>query len=217
MMYMFPRQFGLHNVFTSAVDHSKTAQKFHDYTIREDEIAEISRKSRASKNGLPKLPKRLRGSARELVQKLRTLHTRCSYNQLLRHYCPSSLDKQRRYQPCKKSTRKSVKNPSVTASQPQASIDQTNRSTERQSEGQTPPKDTDIVEMATPIFQVSAFCQAVLSKIIPNAFWGDGDIGSQNKAAFLRKVDHFIRLRRFETMSLFEISQDIKVWKIRLL
>jgi telomerase reverse transcriptase len=33
MMYMFPRQFGLHNVFTSQVDHTQTAQKFQDYTL----------------------------------------------------------------------------------------------------------------------------------------------------------------------------------------
>ncbi|KAK7427682.1 Telomerase reverse transcriptase [Neonectria magnoliae] len=29
----------------------------------------------------------------------------------------------------------------------------------------------------------------------------------------LLKIDHFVKLRRFETMSLHEISQDLKIWK----
>lgn len=87
MMYMFPRQFALHNAFTSVVDSTKTTQKLQDYTLREDEI---QRKFLLGKAGLPPLPKRLRGSAYRLVQKLQILHKRCSYSALLRHYCPVS-------------------------------------------------------------------------------------------------------------------------------
>lgn len=37
-----------------------------------------------------------------------------------------------------------------------------------------------------------------------------------NKKMVLQKVDHFIRLRRFETMSLHEVIQDLKVsWIIQ--
>ena len=32
-----------------------------------------------------------------------------------------------------------------------------------------------------------------------------------NKKLVLRKVDHFVKLRRFETMSLHEIAQGFKV------
>lgn len=90
MMYMFPRQFGLHNVFTSHVDMSKTAQKLQDYTLREEEIFEKFHKT--TDGDKPRLdvrvPKRLRGELEHLVQRLQALHARCSYAQLLQHYCP---------------------------------------------------------------------------------------------------------------------------------
>lgn len=93
MKYMFPRQFGLHNVFTSSVDARETVQPFKDYTLREQEIALHQRQKQvknSSLTGSPKvrLPKRLRGQAVALVKKLQKLHSRCSYTELLKHYCP---------------------------------------------------------------------------------------------------------------------------------
>ncbi|OTA01947.1 hypothetical protein A9Z42_0022850 [Trichoderma parareesei] len=77
MMHIFPRQFGLHNVFTSAVDKTQTAQKFQDYTFREDEInKKIGLGKQSAEKGLSKLPKRLRGSTKELVRRLQLLHGR---------------------------------------------------------------------------------------------------------------------------------------------
>ncbi|KAF2259198.1 hypothetical protein CC78DRAFT_525270, partial [Lojkania enalia] len=38
MRYIFPRQFGLHNVFISQVDSRETSMQFKDYTLREREI-----------------------------------------------------------------------------------------------------------------------------------------------------------------------------------
>lgn len=32
-----------------------------------------------------------------------------------------------------------------------------------------------------------------------------------NKAIVMKKVDRFIKMRRFETMSLHEVAQDLKV------
>lgn len=89
MMYMFPRQFGLHNAFTSHVDPTKTAQKFQDYTLREEEIfAKFAKNGADSSPGLDvQVPKRLRGKAEHLVQRLQTFHARCSYAKLLEHYC----------------------------------------------------------------------------------------------------------------------------------
>ncbi|RQM07237.1 hypothetical protein DH86_00000949, partial [Scytalidium sp. 3C] len=86
-MYIFPRQFGLHNVFTSIVDASNTVQPFPDYTERE---SEISAKYRSTHN-LPrsvKIPKRLRGKPLDLIRKLQILHKICAYKQLLEYYCP---------------------------------------------------------------------------------------------------------------------------------
>jgi len=68
-----------------------------------------------------------------------------------------------------------------------------------------------LVELATPVSGVSAFCQAVLSKIIPNEFWGKGLIQEHNKACFLKHVHQFIHLRRFESMCLHEAVQGMKV------
>jgi hypothetical protein len=87
MMYIFPREFGLHNVFTSAVDPRETAQRFKDYTIREDEIISIHGPQTAKQ----RMPKRLRGQAMELVEKLRILHSRCPYTELLNYCCPLSV------------------------------------------------------------------------------------------------------------------------------
>ena len=89
MMYMFPRQFGLHNVFTSKVDFKETSQRLKDYTLREEEIA--AKFSQSQTPGLrAHVPKRLRGKGSELVRKLQVLHQRCSYSKLLHHICPVS-------------------------------------------------------------------------------------------------------------------------------
>ncbi|KAI1466722.1 uncharacterized protein F4812DRAFT_63172 [Daldinia caldariorum] len=90
MMYIFPRQFGLHNVFTSKVNFKETAQRLKDYTLREEEIFEKFGRLNESSTRI-KIPKRLRGAATELVQKLQILHQRCSYSKLLQHHCPVSL------------------------------------------------------------------------------------------------------------------------------
>lgn len=85
MMYIFPRQFGLHNVFTKNVDPRQTVQPFKDYTLREDEI-----KDKFAVKA-PKIPRRLRGKTIDLVRKLQVLHSGCAYKKLLEHYCPVSM------------------------------------------------------------------------------------------------------------------------------
>lgn len=95
MKYIFPRQFGLHNVFTSAVDTRETVQPFKDYTLREQEIALAARQKQAkggvtAGNGVQskeQLPKRLRGLPVKLIRKLQKLHARCPYYEMLKYYC----------------------------------------------------------------------------------------------------------------------------------
>ena len=97
LMYIFPRQFGLHNVFTSKVDPKETVQPFKDYTLREQEIAQLKSQERSkstSKGGILRnsedhLPRRLRGTVRRLIGQMQKLHGRCAYAELLRHYCPN--------------------------------------------------------------------------------------------------------------------------------
>jgi hypothetical protein len=95
LRYIFPRQFGLHNVFTSKVDARETAMAFKDYTLREKEILQAMYRE-TSKDGSDeqlakwrsKVPKRLRGEPLALVDKLRKSNRHCAYMELLRHYCP---------------------------------------------------------------------------------------------------------------------------------
>lgn len=92
MMYIFPREFGLHNVFTSFVDHRETVQPLKDYTLREEEIASKYGVMPKQDTGIKvRVPRRLRGIALGLVRKLRVSHSRCSYNKLLNQYCPSAV------------------------------------------------------------------------------------------------------------------------------
>lgn len=77
------------------------------------------------------------------------------------------------------------------------------------------PADTgenaSLIPFATPTADVSAFCRAVLSKIIPRAFWGDGPEGSRNQAVVMQNVNRFIHLGRHERLSLHTVSQGLKV------
>lgn len=76
------------------------------------------------------------------------------------------------------------------------------------------PRKQSTMDSATPAADVSAFCQAVLAKIVPNAFWGSA--ADQNKELIMQDVDRFVTMRRFESLSLHEIVQGIKVARIAM-
>ncbi|KAF3481825.1 telomerase reverse transcriptase [Arthroderma uncinatum] len=164
MKHIFPRQFGLHNVFTATVNWAETDMPFKDYTFREKEID--------LKPG-DKIPRRLRGKLVELVQKLQKRHSRCSYVELLRHYCPK-------------------------------------RTVMDANEGVKKVKVT-MTDFATPTHAVSAFCRAVLQNLIPYEMYGSGEEGVLNRNTVMRNVDKFVSLRRFETLSLHEVVQGLKI------
>lgn len=105
MKYMFPRQFGLQNVFTPQSDGRNGMVNFKSGIFREKEITQMeyqrqlrqpqSKKKCADADadgGVAslKVPKRLRGMI-ETVRKLRNRNARCSYSQLLRYYCPTEV------------------------------------------------------------------------------------------------------------------------------
>ena len=219
MAYIFPRQFGLHNVFTSDVDRTRTSQKFQDYSLREEELSAAFRKTAVGESALRiHVPKRLRGDAQRLTQRLQVLHARCSYSSLYEHYCPTPLKPggkghsrtrpgDRKYASQLSSTTQSgTTAPSARTKRRASKISRPRPNATLELTGKT------IVDAATPVSQVSKFCQAVLSKIIPNEFWGTGNSHKHNKGVVLRNVDRFVRLRRFENMSLHEAFQGIKVW-----
>lgn len=73
------------------------------------------------------------------------------------------------------------------------------------------PVKRPLVSLATPHSDVSAFCRAVLTTVIPNDFWGEGSQGQRNRECVMQNVDRFVRLRRFETLSLHAVFQSLKV------
>ncbi|KAL9607167.1 MAG: hypothetical protein Q9167_007891 [Letrouitia subvulpina] len=211
MMYIFPRQFKLHNVFTSVVDPQETVQPFKDYTLRENEIAEKQRlqNSKSSTKGdstekLP-VPRRLRGTATELVKKMQKLHARCSYSELLRHYCPTTGYRD----PSVKLMSRSKD--SMASSELKSQLTSTTKSTQYLQEMGENMTKGELVDSATPSSNVSAFCRAVLSKLIPDGFWGHGPDGVENKKVVMLNVHQFVQMRRYETLNLHEIYQGIKI------
>ncbi|OBT76587.1 hypothetical protein VF21_05363 [Pseudogymnoascus sp. 05NY08] len=201
--YMFPRQFGLHNVFDSVVDFRETVHPFKDYTLREDEIRRLPPNHKGAST---KIPRRLRGSLVTLVGKLQILHERCSYGQMVAYYCPSK----------------------TLATFPQPSIDDSSRNFQTQKStpgshngtGPTPArlpkkqKKDSIMDLATPSANVSAFCRAVLGRVIPDEFFGTGEDQVHNKQVLMKNMDRFIELRRFETLSLHDVTQGMKICTI---
>jgi len=54
--------------------------------------------------------------------------------------------------------------------------------------------------------EVSGFVKAVVSRVIPNEFFGSED----NKEMLIRMVDRFVKLRRYESFSLHDAMQGLK-------
>ncbi|KAF2831905.1 hypothetical protein CC86DRAFT_82738 [Ophiobolus disseminans] len=207
LRYIFPRQFGLHNVFTSKVNRRETAMPYKDYTLREMEIhrnmtrvlhdkATDTKEVQLSKS---RVPKRLRGATMALIDRLRTLNHRCSYTELLRHYCPikclplSSKPDWRK--------------------QPLESKSTTNSTPVHVDSGAVEdaiPNNQDaeqcFTDMACSTADVSAFCRATVAKVIPNGFWGDDN----NKRIIMYWIDQFISLRRFESLTLHQVTQNVQ-------
>ncbi len=74
-----------------------------------------------------------------------------------------------------------------------------------------PPRKSSEMDHATPSAMVSAFCRAVLSNLIPREFWGTGEVQIHNQRILYRNVGRFVELRRFESLSLHEVLQGMKV------
>jgi telomerase reverse transcriptase len=74
-----------------------------------------------------------------------------------------------------------------------------------------PEPKQSLMDYATPSSSVSAFCRAVLRKLIPPQFYGVGQHQKSNQEIVFSHVDRFIRMRRFESLSLHEVCKGIKV------
>jgi telomerase reverse transcriptase len=211
MMYVFPRQFGLHNVFTSSVDTRETVQPFKDYTLREDEIKKLGQSNTAGKSSaIAKCPKRLRGEPTELIHRLQLQHARCSYERLLEHYCSTKALLNHLKGTSKQAT-VAESTPSLSTSAVVDTESQLVGSSHEDVQGAESQAQNSIIDHATPITNVVVFCQRVLARVVPDQFFGHGDIAKHNRDILNRNVDKFIRLRRFETLTLHEVIQGMKV------
>ncbi|KAJ5915547.1 hypothetical protein N7466_011480 [Penicillium verhagenii] len=230
MMYIFARQFGLRSVFVPTEDRNEQFLS-HGHAFREDEIF--------ARDDGAKLPKRLRGQAVELTQQLRTRQARCSYEQLLKHYCPTEPNGPWKLQSSSTPmdngepgtepgssieenliTQLKLKSPEVTKngvlgpiSNPTEHIkvpgvDDLTR------ESRVPKPKLTLTDYATPASSVSAFCRAVLLRLIPLKFFGDGSDGLFNRRAIMKHIDSFIKMRRFESPSLHEVCTGLKIANI---
>lgn len=195
-------------------------QRFKDYTLREDEIH-----GKFSSTKAAKIPKRLRGKAFHLVEKLQIQHGRCPYKMLLDHYCPvscsvpiiqylltgkASHENSLRLVP--NHQLQQTKDSTSTAFKTQNSIStDSGTSLVLCTSSKIPAWKSSLMDRATPTAMVSAFCRAVLCRLICHEFWGIGDVQAHNESVFYRNVDRFICLRRFETLSLHEAAQGMKV------
>lgn len=74
-----------------------------------------------------------------------------------------------------------------------------------------PKPKLSLTDHATPASFVSAFCRAVLQRLIPRQFFGVGLDGLSNLKTVLRHVDSFIKMRRFESLNLHEVCKGLKV------
>ncbi|KAG8525371.1 uncharacterized protein KY384_009015 [Bacidia gigantensis] len=226
MQYVFPRQFGLHNVFTSKTDRNETTQPFKDYTLREEEIRrhESGIQTSISRNGIPKVPKRLRGDAYRLVQRMQKLSSLCAYTELLRHYCPfntssrsSHESKQRVTAPISKRIRPRQSPCILGADNADHAHATSIDCSEKELQISSAKTSTALVDFCTPHAKVSAFCRAIISSLVAEAFWGEGAGGLHNKRKVMEDIDRFVNLQRYEKMSLHGVRHQIKIQCIRWL
>ncbi|PCH03091.1 Reverse transcriptase [Penicillium occitanis (nom. inval.)] len=189
MKYIFPRQFGLHNVFTSVVDSRETVQPFKDYTLREEEIArsKFAQGSRFQETGPPKFGPMPSSTPANYSQQFVTQISQPSRQ-------PPT--------PCQPK--------GVDRKLPEA----TGHAAERNGHSS---RKVCLLDYATPTSSVSAFCRATLRKLIPREFFGESKNGISNQQALMHQVDRFIRISRFESLSLHEVCNGFKISALRWL
>lgn len=68
-------------------------------------------------------------------------------------------------------------------------------------------------DMACPTAHVSAFCRAVVAKVIPRGFWGNDG----NKRTIMHYIDQFVSLRKYETLTMHQVTQNLEVCDVRVL
>ncbi|GAA5959406.1 hypothetical protein JCM21900_006848 [Sporobolomyces salmonicolor] len=194
--YVFPRQFGLHNVFTSPKPRS-SLEVLPDYQDREIEIKKV---------GSIKTPGRLK-PALPLLNRLALLHRRCNYRKLLDQKCPSKITHKKLNVHEKSVILDLVSEPHTQFSREHLSVDISHASqilphggTQAHEKAQAKPK---LAGYACLSYEVERYVQAVVQEVIPRDFWGS----AANFKLVQKNIVTFLRLRRYETLSIHAILQ----------
>ncbi|CCF51257.1 uncharacterized protein UHO2_00683 [Ustilago hordei] len=215
--YVFPRQFGLHNVFTGARDFDTTTQPFRDYTVREVEIKALGAKRtpKVLKNVLP------------VLGKILARHDKLNYRALLDRCCPSRVPKGRLTAEERQQIVKDLAEVEVLDPLPQHDVpfrtvqridSQANQSKSQQTTATAHVKVT--FELAPPIprkprytnyaipttGQVVHFITLVTKSLLPRDLFGS----LHNQKLVLNTIGEFVRLRRYESFNLHQIAQSFR-------
>ncbi|UZJ56496.1 hypothetical protein CBS101457_005816 [Exobasidium rhododendri] len=200
LKYMWPKEHGLDNVLTREQDRWKSRDKWEEYTNREEAIRT---------RGSIKMPARLQNVAR-LVSIMLSKHDRLDYGKLLHYCCPSAL-------PHSGLSAKEREEIVTTLSESSLSQNQTQILTQLPNLHSTQASQDPGRRSASskPVFtkyklaigSVSRFAQAVLRLVLPIELMGS----HHNLRILLKNVDKFVRLRRYETLSLHQLCQGFRV------
>ena len=221
--YVFPRQYGLHNVFTGARDFETSTQPFRDYTVREVEIKALGAK-RTPRAIRPVLP---------VLAKILVRHDKLDYRALLDRCCPSRVPKGRltaeeRQQIVQDLAEVDVLEPSleqdiaakgsqkdrkVLAMTTQTNVESTQGKTESDAgkakfELALPaPRKPRYTNYAVPTTgQVVHFITLAIKSLLPRDVFGS----LHNQKLVLDTIGDFVRLRRYESFNLHQIAQSFR-------
>ncbi|KAJ1301223.1 hypothetical protein OPQ81_003632 [Rhizoctonia solani] len=206
--YMFPLQYGLHNVFTCALHYWENGGRFRDYRDREAEIRE---------RGSCKTPKRLK-SVLALIQGLIRRHRRFNYQRVCQAICRSRVNVSAlsELDQSKILELMSEYSHSITASYMLSQIPEKSYqifhpslvfphgASEAALEVKLKPR---FVEFACSHHEVLRYVKTVVDEVIPHAFWGS----NTNRKIIDEHIHTIITQRRFETVTLHQLVQKLRI------
>ncbi|BGP56240.1 hypothetical protein JCM8202_005757 [Rhodotorula sphaerocarpa] len=199
--YVFPRHFGLHNVFTNPKPRV-SVDVLPDYVDREFEIKRL---------GTTKTPPRLK-AAIPLLQKMKVLSSRCNMRKILDKRCPSRLKHSQLTEEDRSAILElSSAEPHTQVSRGEVSLDVSHNSlvlphgqTQALAQRTKKPK---LSEYACEVHSVERYVLECVRDVIPRAFWGS----EANRKLVESNVAKVLRYRRFESVSLHALLQGFSV------
>ncbi|BGP25246.1 Telomerase reverse transcriptase [Rhodotorula toruloides] len=198
--YIFPRQFGLHNAFTSPKPRT-SLEVLPDYLDRELEIKKL---------GSSKTPSRLKIVLPHL-ERLALLSRRCNLRKVLDKRCLSKVNHKSLSQDERSAVLELMGEMRTQVSRGEVSVDISHTSlviphgrTQANEQARSKPK---LAEFACSLHEVDLYVQEVVREVIPKAFWGS----DQNFKLVQKHISSFLALRRHETTSLHALLQGMVV------